>query len=67
MFRTANREFHFVKPDEGGHAMKLRTIAGIISLCSVIFAGNALAFDGDCSGLTEWKRQAYYLVGDKGK
>ena len=41
--------------------MKLRTIAGIISLCSALFAGSALAYD--CSGLPEWKRQAYYLVG----
>lgn len=45
--------------------MKLRTIAAIISLCSVIFTGNALASDVDCSGLPEWKRQVYYSVGDR--
>jgi hypothetical protein len=41
--------------------MKLRTIAGIITLGSLLFAGSALAYD--CTGLPEWKRQAYYLVG----
>jgi hypothetical protein len=39
--------------------MKLRTIAGIITLGSVLFAGSALAYD--CTGLPKWKRQAYYL------
>jgi hypothetical protein len=44
--------------------MKLRTIAGIIILGSLLFAGSVLAIDSiDCSGLPEWKRQAYYLVG----
>jgi len=41
--------------------MKLRTIAGIIILGSLLFAGSVLAYD--CTGLPEWKRQAYYLVG----
>jgi hypothetical protein len=41
--------------------MKLRTIVGIITLGSALFAGSALAID--CSGLPEWKRQAYYLPG----
>jgi hypothetical protein len=41
--------------------MKLQTIAGIMILGSAIFAGSALAYD--CSGLPEWKRQAYYQVG----
>lgn len=41
--------------------MKLRTIAGIITLGSLLFAGSLLAYD--CTGLPEWKRQAYYLVG----
>jgi hypothetical protein len=41
--------------------MKLRTIAGIITLGSLLFAGSALAYD--CTGLPEWKRQAYYLPG----
>jgi hypothetical protein len=41
--------------------MKLRTIAGIMTLGLALFAGSALAYD--CSGLPEWKRQAYYLVG----
>ena len=41
--------------------MKLRTIAGIISLSLALFSGSALAYD--CSALPEWKRQAYYLAG----
>ena len=41
--------------------MKLRTISWIVALGSTLFAGSALAYD--CSGLPEWKRQAYYLVG----
>lgn len=41
--------------------MKLRTIAGIISLSLALFSGSALAYD--CSALPEWKRQAYYLEG----
>ena len=41
--------------------MKLRTIAGIITLGSALFVGSAAAYD--CSGLPEWKRQAYYLTG----
>ena len=41
--------------------MKLRTIAGVITLGSALFAGSVQAYD--CSGLSEWKRQAYYLVG----
>jgi hypothetical protein len=43
--------------------MKLRAILVTVSLCLVVFAGSALAYD--CSGLPEWKRQAYYLVGDR--
>ena len=41
--------------------MKLGIIAGIISFCAIFFSGSVLAYD--CSGLPEWKRQAYYLVG----
>jgi hypothetical protein len=44
--------------------MKLRTIAGIITLGSALLASSALA-DYDCSGLPEWKRQAYYLPGEQ--
>ena len=44
--------------------MKLRTIAGIITLGSALLAGSALA-DYDCRGLPEWKRQAYYSEGIK--
>lgn len=45
--------------------MKLSTFAWIATLGAAIFAGNALAHD--CSGLPEWKRQAYYLAGTKVK
>jgi hypothetical protein len=41
--------------------MKLLTIAGIIGLCSAFCSAGVLAYD--CSGLSEWKRQTYYLVG----
>jgi hypothetical protein len=41
--------------------MKLRAVAWIAAFGSVLVAGNALAWD--CSGLPEWKRQAYYLAG----
>ena len=43
--------------------MKFRTIAGIVILGLTLFVGNAVAYD--CSGLPEWKRQAYYLVDDQ--
>jgi hypothetical protein len=52
---------HLQKHEEGGHAMKLGTIAGIISLGSALFSGSVMAYD--CNGLPKWKRQAYYLVG----
>jgi hypothetical protein len=38
--------------------MKLRAFSWIAALVSVLFAANLLAYD--CSGLPEWKRQAYY-------
>ena len=40
--------------------MKLYRIASIIAIGSALFAGCAMAYD--CSGLPEWKRQAYYLT-----
>jgi len=43
--------------------MKLKTIASIAAMCSAVWAGSALAYD--CSGLSQWKRQSYYLLGDK--
>ena len=43
--------------------MKLRTITWIIALCSSILAGSTQAYD--CSGLPQWKRQAYYETGTK--
>ena len=43
--------------------MNARSIAHTLSLCLLICTGNALAFD--CSGLPEWKRQHYYLLGDQ--
>ena len=45
--------------------MKFRTIAGIITLSSLLFTGSALAYD--CTGLPEWKRQTYYLAGTQVK
>ena len=41
--------------------MKLRTIIWIIALGSSIFSGSMQAYD--CSGLPQWKRQAYYETG----
>lgn len=41
--------------------MKIKTIAWIAALGSTLIASSALAYD--CSGLPEWKRQTYYLVG----
>jgi hypothetical protein len=41
--------------------MKLRTMAWLIVFGSTAFAGIAQAYD--CSGLPQWKRQAYYLAG----
>lgn len=38
--------------------MRLRTIAWLFVFGSAICAGGALAYD--CTGLPEWKRQAYY-------
>jgi hypothetical protein len=40
--------------------VKLHTFSWIAALVSVLFAANVLAYD--CSGLPEWKRQAYYLA-----
>jgi hypothetical protein len=45
--------------------MKLRTITWFIVLGSAIFSGNVLAYD--CSGLPQWKRQAYYETGTEVK
>ena len=41
--------------------MKLHKIAWILVVGAALFAGSALAYD--CSGLPQWKRQAYYPVG----
>jgi len=41
--------------------VKLQTIARITVLGYLCFAGTLWAYD--CSGLPEWKRQAYYLTG----
>ena len=41
--------------------MHRSSIIGIIMWFSLLFAGSLAAYD--CSGLPEWKRQAYYLAG----
>lgn len=46
-----------------GALMKPNIVASIIAVCSALWAGSALAYD--CSGLLQWKRQAYYLRGDQ--
>jgi len=43
--------------------MNRQTIAWIVVLGAALGAGSAQAID--CSGLPEWKRQAYYLLGDQ--
>jgi hypothetical protein len=43
--------------------MNARLFACSITLFLLLCAGNAPAFD--CSGLPEWKRQHYYLLGDQ--
>jgi hypothetical protein len=44
--------------------MKLRISLFFIALASILAATSALAYDTyDCSGLPEWKRQAYYQPG----
>jgi len=43
--------------------MNRQTITWIVALGAALGAGSALAID--CSGLPEWKRQAYYLLGDQ--
>jgi len=43
-------------------AVKHRTITWITTLSSLLFAGSVTAYY-DCSGLPQWKRQAYYLTG----
>jgi Glycosyl hydrolases family 18 len=50
-------------PRQVSTPMKLNIIASITAICSVLWAGNALAYD--CSGLPQWKRQSYYLLGAK--
>jgi len=46
--------------------MKLHTVTWIIALAPAILAGSDLA-DYDCSGLPQWKRQAYYEEGTEVK
>jgi len=43
--------------------MRFRALAWVLFLGSTL--GAAAAFAYDCSGLPEWKRQHYYLLGDR--
>lgn len=43
--------------------MSTRTLSATATLFLLLFTVNALAVD--CSGLPEWKRQSYYLLGDR--
>ncbi len=43
--------------------MNTRSLTCAFVLCTLLFSGDSLAFD--CSGLPEWKRQHYYLLGDQ--
>jgi hypothetical protein len=43
--------------------MKLKALLSVAVIFSALWGGSALAYD--CSGLLVWKRQSYYLLGDK--
>ena len=43
--------------------MKFRAILSITVICPALWASGAIAYD--CSGLLQWKRQSYYLLGDE--
>ena len=44
--------------------MTTRTLSATATLFLLLFTGNCLAVV-DCSGLPEWKRQSYYLFGER--